>query len=285
MSITEATAAVNGCRLHYAECGAEGGSGKLVLMLHGFPEFWRMWRPVMELVGQHHRAVACDTRGINLSTGPDEVEGYAIGHLVEDVRALIHHLGHETAVLVGHDWGGAIAWQVAIRHPELLERLVIVNCAHPGIFSALLQAGGAQAAASAYISQFRAEGFAEQLAAIDYAPFDALILQPGLAAGTLHDADAEAYRAAWRQPNSVRNGLNYYRAMGGAGAPPDLAQTIVRVPTLVLWGERDIYFVPENVDRLAEVVPDLTLKRFPDNDHWIVQQRPHDIASEILAVC
>jgi pimeloyl-ACP methyl ester carboxylesterase len=281
MAITENYADVNGVRLHYAETG----SGKLVLMLHGFPEFWRMWRPVMEVVGQHHRAVAVDTRGINLSTGPEEASGYTPDQLVADVRALVHHLGHERAVLVGHDWGGFIAWQVAIRHPELLERLVIVNCAHPGIFTELYQAGGAQTQASAYIAHFRTDGFAEQLAAIDYAPFDALIVQPGLAAGTLTEADAQAYREAWRRPGSVRRGLNYYRAMGLSGAPPPLPQQVVRVPTLVIWGDRDIYFAAENVDRLPEVVPDLTLRRFPDNDHWIVQQRPRDVAELIVEFC
>jgi pimeloyl-ACP methyl ester carboxylesterase len=281
MAITEGYADVNGVRLHYAETG----SGKLVLMLHGFPEFWRMWRPVMEVVGQHHRAVAVDTRGINLSTGPEDAGGYTPDQLVADVRDLIHHLGHDRAVLVGHDWGGFIAWQVAIRHPELLERLVIVNCAHPGIFTELYRAGGAQTQASAYMTMFRTEGFAEQLAAIDYAPFDALIVQPGLAAGYLTEADAQAYREAWRRPGSVRRGLNYYRAMGLAGEPPPLAQQVVRVPTLVIWGDRDIYFAAENVDRLPEVVPDLTLRRFPENDHWIVQQRPRDVAELIVEFC
>ena len=277
MKMTEGYADVGGVRLHYAE----EGSGKLVLMLHGFPEFWRMWRRPMEVIAAAHRAVAVDTRGVNLSTGPDGIEGYTADLLVGDVVALIRALGHERAVLVGHDWGGFIAWEVAIRHPSLLERLVIVNSGHPAIFTDLYKTSEAQRQASAYIAHFRAEGFEDRLAATGYASFEELILKPGLAGGVMTNADADAYRAAWRRPGSMRRALNYYRAMGGQRRT--LAEATVHVPTLVIWGERDIYFVPDNVDRLPEVVPDLTVRRFPDNDHWIVQQRPDEIGRLIAA--
>ena len=123
-------AEVNDVRLHYA---AEG-SGKLIVFLHGFPEFWYMWKEQLEEFGQDHRAVALDMRGYNLSSKPAEVNAYRIEHLVEDVRAFAGHLGYEKFVLVGHDWGGVVAWAFALWHPGLLERLVIINAPHPAIF-------------------------------------------------------------------------------------------------------------------------------------------------------
>ena len=276
---------VGGVRLHVAEAG----SGPLVVLLHGFPEFWYAWRHQLAgLAGDCH-AVAPDTRGIGGSDRPAGLAAYRIERLVEDVAGLIAALGQRRAVLVGHDWGGFIAWETAIRHPELVQRLAIVNCAHPGIFQQLCQAGGAQAAASRYMLAFRSARGEELLERDDFAGFRANILAPGLAAGHLTAADAAAYLEAWRMPGALTAGLNYYRANrtgppSGDDAPPRaLAQTIVRVPTLVLWGERDPYFVPENLERLPEVVPDLTVRRFPDCDHWLVHQRPAETTRMIRA--
>lgn len=128
---------VNGerLRLHVAETESRG---PLVLLLQGFPEFWYAWRDYLADPGRDHHAAAPDTRGTNLSTGPEAVEGYRIEALVEDVRRLVAALGHERCVLVGHDRGGFAAWETAIRHPELVGRLVVVNTAQPGVFDAML---------------------------------------------------------------------------------------------------------------------------------------------------
>lgn len=276
-------AAVNGVRLHYVEAG----EGPLVLFLHGFPEFWYAWRHQIADLAPLARAVAVDTRGVNLSSGPQEVDGYRIDELVEDVRQFVRHLGAERVVLVGHDWGGFIAWETAIRHPALVDRLVIVNCAHPAVMQHLLAHDPAQAKASAYMLAFRSSRGEELVERDGFAGFRANILEPGLAAGHLTAEDAAAYLEAWRRPGGLSAGLDYYRANklgppSGDDAPPrSFAETRVRAPTLVLWGERDPYFVPANLDLLPQVVPELTVRRYPDNDHWIVHQMPHEVSRQI----
>lgn len=276
---------VGGLRLHYAE----RGSGPLVLMLHGFPEFWYAWRHPLAVLGERFHAVACDTRGINRSDRPAAVDAYRLEALVGDVAGLVAALGHERATLVGHDWGGFMAWETAIRRPDLVDRLVIVNCQHPELFHDLCATSPEQQAASRYMLAFRSARGEELVARDDFAGLRANILEPGLAAGHLSQADAEAYLALWRDGGSVSAGLNYYRAnrTGPAGAEPPqrrpLAETVVRVPTLVIWGERDPYFAPSGLDRLPEVATDLTLRRFPDNDHWIIHQRPDEVARLVAA--
>ena len=138
---------VNGVRLHYATAGR----GKLILFLHGFPEFWYAWKQQLSEFARDYQAVAPDLRGYNLSSKPAEVEQYAVTHLVEDVRALAAHLGHSRFILVGHDWGGAVAWATALYHPEAVENLIIINAPHPGIFERELRSNPAQQQASQYM--------------------------------------------------------------------------------------------------------------------------------------
>ena len=274
---------VGGLSLHYAERGA----GPLVLMLHGFPEFWYAWRHQLGGLGDRFHAVACDTRGINLSGRPAAVEAYRLEALVDDVAGLIAALGHRTATLVGHDWGGFIAWETAIRRPDLVDRLVIANCQHPELYHDLCATSAEQQAASRYMLAFRSERGEELLSRDDFAGFRANILAPGLAAGHLGEADAAAYLAVWRDGGSLTAGLNYYRANrtgpDGTAVRRPLAATVVRVPTLVLWGERDPYFAASGLDRLPEVATDLTVRRYPGTDHWMVHQRSDEVTRLIAA--
>jgi pimeloyl-ACP methyl ester carboxylesterase len=282
---THGTLAVNGLCLHYIE----QGSGAPILFLHGFPEYSGAWLDVMARLADRHRTIALDTRGINLSEGPAEIDGYRLDQLAEDVRQAIRALGYEKLTLVGHDWGGFIAWETAIRHPESLDRLVIVNTAHNGVFDGLLRQGGAQAAASKYMLAFRSERGEELLSRNDFAGFRRELIEPRRSTGSLAPAREAEYLALWHRRESLTAGLNYYRANksgppSGDDPPPRvLADTIVRVPTLVIWGDRDMYFTPENLDLLPAVVPDLTLRRYPENDHWIVHQRPDEVAELIAA--
>ena len=138
-------AEVNGICLHYALAGA----GPLILFAHGFPQFWSAWKAQLAKLGRDHRAVAPDLRGYNLSSKPDGVENYEVRHLVEDLRTLAVQLGYDRFTLVGHDWGGVVAWAFAIRHPGLLGRLVIVNAPHPGVLARELHENPAQRRAGA----------------------------------------------------------------------------------------------------------------------------------------
>lgn len=274
---------INGLRLHFVE----QGSGPPVLLLHGFPESCGAWHAVMARLGAQFRAIALDTRGIAGSEAPAGVEGYAMDELVEDVRQLIVALDLERLTLVGHDWGGFIAWEVAIRLPRLLDRLVIINAAHTGIFEQLLRSDAAQAKASRYMLAFRSARGEELVSRNDFAAFRSEILEPAIAAGTLSESQAAQYLAAWRKPGGITAGLNYYRAnksgppSGDDAAPRRLQETVVQVPTLVIWGERDVYFTLDNIDLLPQVVPNLRVRRFADQGHWIVHHRPAEVADLI----
>src|SRR5579872_1162684 len=160
-------AEVNGVKLHYVE----QGKGPLILFLHGFPEFWYEWKNLLPEFGKDHHAVAVDMRGYNLSDKPERVEAYAVPTIVEDVRALAAKLGAKKFVLVGHDWGGVIAWAFAGAHPEMLDKLVIVNAPHPTVFSQLLASDPAQQKASSYFNLCNSAAAESTLAANHYAVF------------------------------------------------------------------------------------------------------------------
>jgi pimeloyl-ACP methyl ester carboxylesterase len=277
-------ATANGVRLHYARAG----QGKLMLFLHGFPEFWYAWRRQLAEFGKDHLAVAPDLRGYNLSDKPAELARYRVSELVEDVRALAAHLnGGRPFVLVGHDWGGAIAWAFAIRHPALVEKLVIVNAPHPGVFERELDRNPAQQQASQYMLLFRSPQAESTLAANNYAPLVEGVLGDMLRTGVLTEADKQAYLAAWSQPGALTGGLNYYRA-ARVGPPVEgrrdsiargleLTSFTVNVPTLVIWGEKDTALLTGNLDGLEAFVPDLTVRRIPEGSHWVVHEKPAEV--------
>ena len=187
---------VNGVRLHYA---AEG-QGPLLMFVHGFPEFWYAWQAQLAEFGRDHFAVAPDMRGYNLSSKPAELDSYAVPLLVEDLVALADHLGHRRFTLVAHDWGGAIAWAVALLHPDRLERLVIVNAPHPAIFQRLLAEHPGQQKASQYMLFFRGAEAEATLAADNFALLRQMVLGEGQPWGWATEADRIAYLEAWAQP-------------------------------------------------------------------------------------
>lgn len=279
-------AEVNGVNLHYVA----SGKGPLMIFLHGFPEFWYAWKNQLVEFGQDHLAVAPDMRGYNLSGKPDGVEQYDLWHLVEDVGSLARHLGYEKFTLVGHDWGGVVAWAFAIAHPDQVEKLVILNAPHPGVFTRLLRDDHEQRIASQYMLMFQGEKAEEVLSADKFAVLDRLVLAGGLRAGYFTDGDRKAYQEAWAQQGALTAALNYYRAAkmgphveGGRKNEPNgffafpMSKLTVNVPTLVLWGEKDIALVPRNLDGLAQCVPNLTIKRFPQGSHWITHEQPAEV--------
>ena len=273
---------LNGVRLHYAAIG----QGPLILFLHGFPEFWYEWRNLLPEFGKDHLAVAPDMRGFNLSSKPGDLDQYRMKHLVADVRALANHLGHRRFVLVGHDWGGAVAWAFAIAHPECLEKLVIVNAPHPAVFARELQHNPAQQKASQYMLMFRTPQAEEKLAANNYRW---LLNAFGLDGALLSKEEQQAYIEAWSQPGSLTGGLNYYRA-NRAGPPDsrfeessgnfavDPARLMVDVLTLVVWGEKDTALLTGNLDGLGEFVPQITVRRIADGTHWVIHEKPAEVA-------
>jgi len=228
-------------------------------------------------------------RGYNLSDKPDALDQYLMGVLVEDVRALTDRLAHgHKFVLVGHDWGGAVAWAFAIAHPEMLGKLVIINAPHPGVFGKLLASDPAQQKASSYMLMFRGGQAEQTLSADNYSQLVRIVLGEGLQKGIFTENDKAAYIEAWSQPGGLTGGLNYYRA--NRVGPPlpdgtparsnfaiDSAKLSVSVPTLVIWGERDTALLVQNLDGLDQFVPRLTIKRIPDGSHWVVHEKPTEV--------
>jgi len=276
----------SGVKLHCAVAG--DASRPLMLFLHGFPEFWAAWRRPMEhFAARGWLCVAPDLRGYNLSDKPEDVEAYKAKHLMADVLALgAHYAGGRKFVLVAHDWGGAVAWAVAIGRPEALERLVMINSPHPYAFWRELSNSAAQQKASEYMNVFRLpkaervlseNGYRRLLAAFMHLP--------------------EAWRAelveAWSRPGALTGGLNYYRAsplypptaddLGAKKLHFKPEDFVVRVPTLVLWGDRDTALLTSLLDDLERCVPDLKLVRVPDASHWIVHEKPERVCREIEA--
>ena len=282
---------VNGQRLHYAKAG----SGPLIIFLHGFPEFWYEWKHQIAEFSRDHTVVAPDMRGYNLSSKPAELSAYQMPNLVEDVRALASELMQSTGrtkfTLVAHDWGGVVAWVFAAVHPEMLDKLVIVNAPHPTIFGTLLASDPAQQKASAYMLMFRSPDAEATLSANSYEWLTSAVLGDGIKAGTVTEADKKAYLEAWSQPGALTGGLNYYRSSGvgpraatpattpSAEAPTAAAQPslVVRVPTLVIWGEKDTALLPANLEGLDRLVPTLTVRRIPDGTHWVVREKAADV--------
>ncbi len=272
-------------------CRAAGARDAPVLVfLHGFPEAAFIWDELLLHFGQRYRCVAPNLRGYGGSSAPAEVEAYRARHLVADVAALIVQLGAPLEALVGHDWGGAVAWSLALQQPQLLERLVIINAPHPGPFLRDLQDDAAQQAASAYMNFFCRADAQSLLAENDYARLWPFFTNMGGAAWLDEQAKAR-YRTEWER--GLTGPLNYYRA--SPLRPPTAAdpaankiffepeQITVRVPTTVIWGERDTALLPKLLDGLGQWVPQLDVVRMPDASHWIVHEQPARVARAIEA--
>ncbi len=273
----------NGMRLHVASCGQ--ADQPLILFIHGFPEFWYEWHNQLEEFGRDHYAVAPDLRGFNLSDQPKEVEKYRAKHLVEDLRLLIKHLGHARCILVAHDWGGAIAWNFAAQHPELVEKLVIINSPHPALFARDLANDEAQIKASAYMNLLRRPDAERIMGENDFARMPKFINGIGQGAEWFRPEVEAEYRACWR--HGLTGGLNLYRASplfpatdtepGARAVTFPKEMVTVRVPTLVIWGMRDEALLPRQLEGLEDYVPQLTIERIEDGSHWVVHEQPERV--------
>jgi pimeloyl-ACP methyl ester carboxylesterase len=279
----------NGIRLHYASCGER--RRPLVLFLHGFPEYWGAWEELLPFFAGTHYAVAPDLRGFNLSSQPVEVAAYRVREIVGDLERFVAHLGFDHAIVVAHDWGGAVAWQWAIARPERVSKLIVLNSPHPVPFARELASNPVQQRASAYMNWLRAPGAEEALAKDDFVRLDEFFLGMRRADAPWYTAERRArYHAVWAR--GLTGGLNYYRASplyppaDGDPGPKALqlkpADFHVRVPTLVIWGEADTALPVTLLDGLMELVDDLTVHRLPCATHWLAHEEPDGVARLIL---
>ncbi len=272
-------------------CRGAGAGPVQALLLHGFPEAAFAWDGVMRRLAPRVATLAPNQRGYPGSSAPPGDEPYRARHLVADLEALIRHLGAPLPLLVAHDWGGAVAWNLAAQRPDLIRQLLIVNSPHPATFLRELRDDPAQIAASAYMNFLVRPDAAALLADDDFRrlwPFfgDAVWLDEPM---------RERYRQAWRNGGrGLGPMLAWYRAsplrpaVAGDDAVtrlelPDEAVT-VRVPTTVLWGERDTALRPGLLDGLQRWVPQLDLRRVPEGTHWLVHEQPALVADTIEAL-
>ncbi|MDY7537314.1 alpha/beta hydrolase [Undibacterium sp. RTI2.1] len=271
----------NGTRLHYASAGEAGKP--LLLFVHGFPEFWYEWSAQLAEFGQDYFAVAPDLRGFNLSDMPADLSAYKARHIVEDLRLLVAHLGYEKVVIIAHDWGGAICWNLAISFPELLHKLIIINSPHPYLFMQALSSDPSQKSASEYMNWLRAEGSEKALAKDDFALMEGFFNGMGQANTGWFDAETRAkYHECWSR--GLTGGVNYYRASplhpptdSNKGPlqlqlnPDDFK---IKVPTRVIWGETDKALPKTLLDGLENFIDDLEVVRIPEGSHWVIHEQP-----------
>jgi pimeloyl-ACP methyl ester carboxylesterase len=276
-------AEINGLKIHYVRAG---NGDRVMLFLHGFPEFWYMWKDQLAEFGKDHTAIAMDMRGYNLSDKPAKVEDYAMPHLIADVRAMFDRFSPgRKGILVAHDWGGGVAWAFALAHPEYLEKLIIINCPHPAVFQRELKNNPAQQRASQYMLMFRSPQAEALLSANNYEALVQAVFNATTKPDAYSEEDRLAYLAAWSLPGALTGGLNYYRAAQIGPPQPDDPQAdartfadapsfMVRVPTLVIWGEQDHALMIGNLDGMEQFIADLQVRRIPNASHWVVHEEP-----------
>jgi epoxide hydrolase 4 len=279
----------SGLRHEYAELGevrlhyVEAGDGPLVVLLHGFPEFWFSWRfQIPALAAAGFRVVAPDMRGYNLSARPAGVAAYDVDRLARDVRDLIRGRGANRAFLVGHDWGAVVAWVTAMNHPEVVERLAILNVPHPRrLLRGLWRPR--QLAKSWYIFFFQLPWLPERVMRARRWWFLRHGFEHDARPGAFPPQDIERYIEAWSQPGAATAMINYYRAV--FRQTPSRAEARIRradAPTLVIWGERDRYLGAELAEPDRSDVPELQgVVRMPEASHWVQHDEP-DRVTDLL---
>ncbi|MGB1389702.1 MAG: alpha/beta fold hydrolase [Paracoccaceae bacterium] len=261
-----------------------------LLMLHGFPEYGGAWAELAPLLTDQFYCIAPDQRGYGQSWAPTEVENYTGAALTSDMAALIAHYGDKVTVL-GHDWGAAVAYGLAMFYPQLVDRLIILNGVHPVPFQRALATGGAQTEASQYITYLRQPDSHEKLAANNLEKM-ITFFSARMAFNWLSPERLEEYRTEWARPGRLNGMINWYRAspllVPKPGEPLQelpswpKEKMMVRCPHLLIWGLGDKALLPEVTDGLEEFAPDLTRIEMEDVDHWLCHQKPHEVAAHIL---
>lgn len=270
----------NGIRLHVMQAGPP--DGPLVILLHGFPEFWYGWRRQVEpLVQAGFRVLVPDQRGYNLSDAPAGIAAYRLGELVADVTGLIDAQGQEKVYLAGHDWGGIGAWSLALWRPRRVERLAILNGPHPVVMMRALQSNPRQILRSLYALFFQTPRLPEALLRNnDWELVEAAMVRSANA-GSFTAADLEQYRRAWWRPGAFTAMLNWYRA--ALRYPPSFPHPRLSLPTLVLWGLRDAALGRELVQPCLDLCDRGEAVFFENASHWVQHDEAEAVSRALVA--
>lgn len=274
----------------------ENGTGELVLLLHGFPDFWYSWRYQIPVLSESFRVVAPDLRGYNKSSKPEGVDNYSTSPLVDDINQLITALGETKAIVIGHDWGGAVAWNLAMMAPEKVSKLVIINCPHPvPLLEAFWSMRFQQLQKSWYVFFFQIPRIPEEIASKDnYEVLQRMLLGSVSSKQVFKEEDIQKYIEAWSQPGALEASINYYRANWNITQilsikkehQEELIQRFpkIKCPTLVIWGEKDValdrsltYGLEEHIEGSHKIV------YHPEFGHWIHVETPEFVNNTILS--
>jgi pimeloyl-ACP methyl ester carboxylesterase len=271
-ALEHATVPTNGLSLHVARTGPDGGTP--VILLHGFPEPWFCWRhQIGPLAEAGCRVLAPDQRGYNTSDKPESVSAYALDVLSADVLGLIEASGWKSASLVGHDWGGIVAWWTALRHPERVDRLAILNAPHPVAFRRHIRTHPSQLMKSWYVFYFQVPGLPE--VGFRRRNWRSLCraLETTSRPGTFTEADLDRYRRAWSEPGAIRSMIHWYRAaVRHRPAPP--SDPRVHVPTLLIWGPNDRFLAPRLAEASLALCDQGHLEWMQGTTHWVQHEEP-----------
>jgi pimeloyl-ACP methyl ester carboxylesterase len=279
-SIRHSYAQVGGVRLHYA---ARGNGQRLVILLHGFPECWYSWRNQLAALGDDCTVVAPDMRGYNLSDKPSRVEDYRMDLLVDDVLGLIRHFGQREAAIVGHDWGAAVAWAVALRHPEYVWKLATMQVPPPAAWRKNMT--WRQALRSWYMFFFQIPRLPEwQISRNDFAALERTFKRTTARPGVFSDADITVYKNALRERGALTGAVNYYRAnvlpllFSRRTEANESSETRVHAPTLFIFGERDFAIIPETVRGVRDyVAAPYREVRIAHSGHWVQNEAVSEV--------
>lgn len=273
---------INGIQMHYVTAG----SGPTVVLLHGFPEFWYSWRKQIAALSDSFTVVAPDLRGYNETDKPSW--GYETDVLTADVIGLIDALGVDKVYLAGHDWGGALAWNVGISYPQRLHKLAVLNCPHPAVFATALRTNRRQMLRSWYMAFFQLPWLPEwAFRADNYALIERAFRGMARRKNTFSDEDIARYKEAISKPGALTSAINWYRGAfkrTGALATSDTSAAMqVTVPTLLIWGEDDDALGKELTYDTGRYVPNLDITYIPNCSHWVQQECPDEVNSSLRA--
>lgn len=269
--------------IHYVECGP--ADGRLVVLLHGFPSFWYTWKYQLgPLSRAGYHVVAPDLRGYNLSSKPKNVADYGRTALLSDVAAIIDQKGGGApAILVGHDWGGNIAWSFAHDFPEKLQKLAVLNIPHPNAFWKTLRRSPRQMGRSWYIFLFQIPGMGETLLSADRFRGLRSIVQDDLVKPQ-PDEHIQRHIEAFSRPHAMTSAILYYRSLfRKLWDRPPTSRDKIELPVAVIWGEKETVFNEDLAEPPSDLVVNCRVKRVPEATHWVMWDEPELVTEHLLS--
>ena len=263
----------NSIKLHVVTVG----SGKPLFLLHGFPDFWYGWKNVIPELSKDYKLIIPDLRGYNKSDKPIGVKNYKIETLIDDIKGLCEAYKYDKICLAGHDWGGIISWAFAEKYSDLVEKLIILNAPHPKVFQKTLVYNKKQQKASAYVFQLQKKDGEKFLFENDYLALRISVFENARNRKAFSKEDKKKYKKAWHQPNAIMSAVNYYKAFAG----PYQGTGEIKVPTLVIWGMKDDFLKPVQLEGLDEYVEKFRIVKSEMASHWILYDDPELVIKEI----